>query len=1089
MLRRLQLSAARGRTLPAVLLVLCCVAGPGLAQNAGSGDIRGTVTDASGGVIPGAKVTLVDTDTGVTKVATTNDAGIYDAVSVRTGNYKLTFSKEGFGQFTRDSVTVDVGVTMVDAQLSVGAAVQQVEVTGQATLLQTESGQQGSELPKESMAMLPNVGQDWANFTQVLPGVSGGGTSFSVNGNMPWESNFLTDGGAITYPQSSNVDDAIFETVAEVAISTSSFDAQYGVGGSVFNEITKSGTNRFHGAAYYYVQNNFFNARSFFSGSVPNLRWDNYGGSIGGPIKKNKAFFYFNVDRLINRSSAYSYYTFATPAMAAGNFSSSVFPTVYDPATWNGTTRTAFPGNVIPSSRIDPLAAKIQAYFPQPNLPGVSNNWWKPQLSSSPLPRYFGRLDYQLNDKHRLTGSVMERDLPLFFPNPGCPTDCQQGDVDAQHVQISEIWTISATTVNEFRMAFARQGNWFDPVTAGTGWPSKLGWSYAEADVPPAVTIGGPIAGMTWGGSAVNALLTEASYDPSDVVTMIRGKHIIKFGGDYLAEQDNSTIWGNEQSGLFTFSGVYTQPSPSNSSGGGLGYADFLLGQVAAWSATNAPEVGMRMKIPQAFIQDDYKVTPHLTLNLGLRYEYQHGWDEIKNRIGVFDPTIQNSATGTLGAMWFGGQNGRTALQKTKPDIFLPRIGFAWSPMPKLSIRGGFGIYSYLWSLDNYGENALGFGFGGSGSLADSTYINPVFKLSSPNPPLNYVAASTNPAAYNGHAVNEYPYNTAIARNYQWSVSVQRQLPSSMVAEVAYVGSHGTGLPFEIDSNEVPANKLGPNAQNNRPFPQFLGINGDSYNAISNYDSLQVSMKKRFGHGASFDVNYTWSKMLDDQDSSGWGRIAGSPIYQDAYNPQVNYGPSQFDIGQALKGDVVYALPFGKGQTFLKDQGGIVDALLGGWHASGIFIIETGTPFTPVWGGANLSGSAPNGNLYLAGFSAAESWYPNVVGNWHASNQNVNQWFNPAAFAEPSPYTFGDMGRNVLFGPGERTLNFSMGKTFRIPKLGEGGQVQVRFDATNVFNHPCFSNPNANIGTPAAGIITGTTVGGRVLQLGARFAF
>lgn len=1086
MLRRLQFLPVHVCTLPVVLL--CCVASLGLAQNAGSGDIRGTVTDPTGAVIPGARVTLVETNTGVAKQLTTNDAGLYDAVSVLTGTYRVTFSKQGFGDFVRDGVAVDVGVTTVNAQLAVGTAAQSVEVTGQATLLQTETGKQGSDLAKESMAVLPNVGQDWANFIGTLPGVSGTGVGGSVNGNMPYNSNFLTDGGAITYPQSSNVDDAIFETVAEVAISTSSFDAQYGVGGSVFNEITKAGTNRFHGAAYYYVQNDFFNARSFFSASVPNQRWDNYGGSVGGPIKKNKTFFYFNTDRTVSNSSYYQYSTFATAAMQAGNFSSSVFPTIYDPATLNAqNTRTPFPSNTIPASRVDPMAAKIQTFFPTPDEPGVVNNWYNTLTQKSPLNRFFGRMDYNINDKHRLTGSVMERDLPIFLPSPNCPYDCQNGDVDAQHVQISEIWTISPTTVNEIRLAYARQGNWFSPKTAGTGWPSKLGWTYAEADVPPSININGPVGGMSWGGSAVNALLTEASMDPSDVVTMIRGKHIIKFGGELLAEQDNSTIWGNEQSGLFNFSGVYTQPAPFNSAGG-LGYADFLLGQVASWSATNAPEVGMRMKIPQFFAQDDFKVTPHFTLNLGLRYELQRGWNEVKNRIGVFDPTIQNTVSGTLGAMWFGGQNGRSALQKTVPDVFLPRLGFAWSPMTNWSVRGGFGIYSYLWSLDNYGENALGFGFGGSGSEADSTQVNPIFKLSSSSPPLNYVAASTNPSAYNGHSVNEYPYNTPVARNYQWSISVQHQMPGAMVVELAYVGSHGSGLPFVINSNEVPANKLGPNPQNNEPFPQFLGINGDSFNATSNYDSLQASIKKRFAHGLSFDANYTWSKLLDEQDSSGWGRVAGAAIYQDAYNPKANYGPSNFDIAQMFKGDLVYQLPFGKGRSFLQDSGGFVDALLGGWHISGIWTILTGSPFTPTWGGTNLSGSATT-TLFLAGFSSAESWYPNVVGNWKVSKPGIGEWFNPAAFAQPAPYTFGDMGRNVLFGPDLRTLNFSMGKTFRIPILGEGGQIQFRFDANNALNHPCFSNPNASIGTPGAGIITGTSVGGRVLQLGARLAF
>ena len=1083
-------SGAHGRLVAAVVLLLLLVTTPVFAQNAGSGDIRGTVTDPSGAVIPGVSVTLVETSTGVTKQLTTNDAGIYDAVSVLAGTYKVTFSKGGFGTLVRDGITVNVGVTTVSAQLTLGQNIQQVEVTGQATLLATETGQQGTSLVKDSMAQLPNVGQDWTNFTKTLAGVQGTGAGVAVNGNMPYESNFLTDGGAITYPQSSNVDTAIFETVAEVQINTASFDAQYGIGGSVFNQISKSGSNAFHGAAYEYLQNDFFNARSFFS-PVANLRWDNYGGSIGGPIKKNKMFFYFNTDRTVNKSVSYSYSTYATAGMQSGNFPTTDFPVIYDPSTLstvNGQqVRSPFPSNQVPSTRIDPLAAKLQAYYPTPNQPGTANNWFGALPSTSPLNRFFGRLDYNLNAKHRLTGSVMERDAPMHWSNPGCPVDCQNGDVDAQHVQISEIWTVNASTVNEFRIAMARQGNWFNPYTIDTGWPAKLGWNYAQADVPPVVTIGGPVGGFTWGNGAVNATLTEASFEPSDVVTMIKGRHIIKFGGEYLIEQDNSTIWGNKQSGQFTFSGAFTEASPFGA--GGLGYADFLLGQVASWNATNSPEVGVRMKTPQMFVQDDFKVTPHLTVNLGIRYQMQRGWHEVHNRLGLFDPTVQNSVSGNLGAMWFAGQNGRDAMQKSKYNVFLPRIGFAWSPKPKWAVRGGFGVYSYLWSLDNYGENALGFGFGGSGSLADNSGINPVFLLSAPNPPINYVSASTSPTAYNGHSVNYYPYDTPVARNYQWSFSIQRELPGNILAEAAYVGSHGSGLPFVVDYNEVPANKLGPgDAQSRRPFPQYLGINGDTFNAISNYNSMQLSLNKRLSQGLSFAVNYTWSKMLDEQDSSGWGRIAGSPIYQDAYNPSVNYGPSIFDVPKMFKGNILYQLPVGKGKVFL-NRGGVTDAILGGWQMSFIFILQSGTPFTPVWGGTNLSGAAPNGNLYLNGFSAAESWYANVVGNPSIANPSINQWFNTAAFAQPAPYTFGNSGRNILRGPDERTLDFSMGKNFRIPVMGEGGQLQFRFDATNVLNHPCFSNPNNQIGTPGAGTITSTTVGGRVLQLGARLAF
>ncbi|MFZ0595003.1 MAG: TonB-dependent receptor [Bryobacteraceae bacterium] len=1083
---------ATTRTLLVTLFMLCA-ANSGRAQNAGAGEIRGTVTDPSGAMIPGVRVTLVEIDTGVTKQLTTNASGIYDAVSILPGTYRLTFTKEGFKELVRDGVVLNVGAITVDAQLTVGGYTQQVEVTGEATMLKTETGEQGLTLQKDTMAQLPNVGQDWTNFTKVLPGVTGTGASVSVNGNMPYNSNFLTDGGAITYPQSSNVDTAIFETVAEVQMNTSSFDAQYGIGGSVFNQISKSGTNRFHGAAYEYIENNFFNARDFFSPQVPNLRWNNYGGSIGGPIIKNKMFFYFNTDRTINNTTTYPFYTYATAAMKAGDFSSSVFPAIYDPATLttvNGQqVRTPFPNNQIPGSRIDPMAAKIQTYFPVPNLPGVSNNWFQGLTAKSPLNRFFGRLDYNISDKHRLTGEVMERDLPLSLPNPDCPIDCQLGDVDAYHVQISEVWTISPTTVNEFRFSLARQGNWFTPETIGQGWGQKLGWQYAEADVPPSVTIGGPVGGMTWGGSAVNATLIETSFEPSDVVTMIKGKHIIKFGGEFLAEQDNSTIWGNVQSGQFTFSGVFTKRTPFDATSG-LGYADFLLGQVASWNATNSPEVGVRMKAPQLFVQDDFKVLPNLTLNLGLRYQIQGGWSEVANRLGVFDPTIMNSATNTLGAMWFAGDNGRSALQAPLYNVVLPRFGFAWSPRNKWAVRGGFGIYSYLWSLDNYGENALGFGFGGSGSLANSDQLEPVFVLSNPNPSLNYVAASTSPSAYNGHAVNYYPYHTPLTRNYQWSFSIQRELLGNMVAEAAYVGSHGTGLSFPVDSNQVPADLLGPgDAQSRRPYPQFLGINGNFYNAISNYDSMQLFVRKRFQRGLSFDVNYTWEKMLDDQDSSGWGRIAGSPIYQDAYNPSSNYGYSNYDVPRMFKGDVVYQLPIGKGKEFL-NSGGLLDALVGGWQASTIFTVESGTPFTPVMGTANLSGSAPNGNLYLAGFSAAESWYPNVVGNPSLPNPSIGEWFNTAAFAQPNPYTFGDSGRNILRGPGLTSVDFSMGKIFRLPFLGEAGQLQFRFDATNVLNHANFANPNPNIGTPAAGTITSTVTGaGRILQIGARLAF
>jgi hypothetical protein len=311
------------------------------------------------------------------------------------------------------------------------------------------------------------------------------------------------------------------------------------------------------------------------------------------------------------------------------------------------------------------------------------------------------------------------------------------------------------------------------------------------------------------------------------------------------------------------------------------------------------------------------------------------------------------------------------------------------------------------------------------------------------------------------------------------------------------VGSHATGLYFPSDINQVPPNLLAEsaatgNGQQLRPYPQFQTINGSHYNALSNYDSLQLSVQKRFNRGLQFDVNYSFSKMLDDQDSSGYGAGAGSQPYQDAYNPRLNYGYSNFDVRHMFKGDLVYQLPIGKGRTFL-DRGGILDAIIGGWQASTIFVLQSGQPFTPLVGTSNNSGA-------LSG-----SWYPNLIGNPHVSNPTIQEWFNTCtllpdgtteptgctnpAWAIPAPGTFGTAGRNILRGPGLVTTDFSMGKNFRFPLPRETGQLQIRVDAMNALNHTNFGQPSASVGSPGGAGIISYTNGPRTVQLGARISF
>ena len=1084
------LLSGRTLTLLSVLLVTLCVANLGVAQNTNSGSIRGTVTDQTGGMIPGAKVTVLNVNTGVATELVTNGSGIYEAVSILPGTYKITFFKEGFQSLVRDGITLQVGVLTVDGQLSVGTSATQIEVSTEATLLKTETAEQSTTLEAETLRELPNVGQDWQNFMKLLPGASGApsasqgasnpGAGIAVNGNLPFYSNFLADGASTVLPHSANTDVSIFETVSELQINTSTFSAQYGIGGAVFNQISKGGTNQWHGTGYEYFQNDDLNARDFFSPSVANLRYNQFGGSVGGPILKNKAFFYFDVDKTINKSSGYGFMNVPTAAMRIGDFSDPTFSTIYDPGTTsrdaNGNyTRSPFAGNKIPVGSIDKVAQNYQAYFPVQNLPGYTNNYGNKEPSTSPYLRFFGRIDYNLTEKNRLTFSITQRDNPAQYWWGPIPVILQEvGDVDSYNAQISDVWSISANTVNEFRFGYTRQGNWFAGWPTGKGYPQKIGLQNSKADIFPGMSMGGGPAGWTGIWDTTNATYIENSFTPSDIVTMIRGKHILHFGGELLAYQDNSTPWGNLQSGDYYFSGAYTQSAPFGS--GGLGYADFLLGQASNWNAANSPMAGARQKSPQVFIQDDIKLRPNLTLNVGLRYEAQGAWSEKRNQMGTFDPKIVNPSTGTLGAMWFAPASGRSNLEAGVNNVVLPRVGVAYSPRPDWTVRGGFGIYSYGWSLDTYTNNAIGFGSGSTGNATDNTQLNPVATLSGANTNLPWIVASRAADGYNGQGVNYAPYHTPVARNYQWSLSVQHQIGRGLMAEAAYVGSHGTNLSFPVDINQIPANLLGPNAgQDSRPYPQFQGISGNRYNGMSNFNSMQLQLHKNLSYGLSFDVNYTWEKFLDEQDSSGWGSRGGNQLYQNAYNPKASYGPSNFDIPHMFKGDVVYTLPFGKGHRLL-NKGGVVDAIVSGWQTSSIFVLQSGAPFSLTWSGNNNSGA-------LAG-----SWYPNVVGDWHVKHQSIDEWYNPDAFAQPTAYTFGNLGRNVFRGPDLRSLDFSMGKVFRLPML-EHGQLKFRIDATNALNHPCFSNPGTGLVESGVRQITSTTVTGRTVQLGARLSF
>lgn len=1076
-------------------------AGTAWCQATNSADVTGSVTDPSGAVVPGVTVTARNIDKNIERTIATNEAGIYDTGPLVPGDqYMLVFKKEGFATLQRGPMTLRTGTTGLNVQLTLGQATQEVMVNEAAPLLETASSEKSSTLAAETLTALPQVGApDWQAFIILLPGTAGLGNSntvgmdgVSANGSMPF-STALFDGANSNSPMSNNViATPIFDAISEVKVTTSLFSAQYGNGGALFNQISKGGSNQFHGMGYDYLRNTVLNANAYQFGTTAAktpVHYNALGGNVGGPILKNKIFFFFGMENVINHGAAnVTYISVPTAAMLGGDFSG--MNTIYDPTTQtvdasNVVTRQPFPNNRIPATMLDSVARKIQEYFPGANTRGTfangvtTNNYQYAIPSSNPQIKYFGRFDADVLRNHRITGSATWNDSPGQGVGPVAPVGVIDRDIMNANAQLTDYWSISPTTLNEFRWGFMAEYDKLKPQTMNMGYPAKLGLLFSKADIFPNINITN-IYGL---GSGLHANYQENQHDISDVLTLIRGRHTLHMGGNLIYMIADSTAWGNINGATLGFTGVYTAGSNTGAlaSSTGVAYADFLLGYAKSWSASVSPQYAGRLRNPAAFIQDDFKVSPKLTLNLGLRWMGTTGFWDRDGNARSFDPTIMNPATGKLGAMWYGvtKANGRGALQESKYNNWLPRIGFAYLFDSKTTLRGGFGLYTFPWNVDTYASNGLGNAFTSSGNLTDSTNnVYPVVLLASDGN-TNYQGskgasinsyfkkAATTPDAYNGQSVGFQQYDSPVPRLYSWNFTVQRQFTPTLVTELGYFGSRQSNLPFLTDLNQPAEDKLGPNSAQYRPYP-FQTLSGSVTQGNSNYHSLQASVSQRMRNGLTFNFNYTWAHMLSNQDSSGRGTMMGTQAYQRAFNPDANYGSSNFDVRHAFKGSVVYALPFGSGKTYV-NQNAVADKVIGGWTLSGTLVSETGSPFTPIM--------ATNNSYSL---STNASWYPNVVGNWQLANPTINGWFNVNAFAAPTAGTFGNMGRNVVYGPGLFSFNMSLAKSFRVWE-------RLRFDlsgnATNILNHPEFGPPDRSIGPGHIGNITSTRVGPRNIEI------
>ncbi|ADW71261.1 TonB-dependent receptor [Granulicella tundricola] len=1099
-----------GKSIRNVATVFALGVGFAHGQATNSGDIRGTVTDPTGALVPDVVVTVTNVNTGVTKILKTNQDGLYDTSSIVVGTYSVTFERPGFEKYSRPQISLQVGTSTVNAIMKVGSATDQVVVNTDLPLLDTETGTQQTTFEAKSMELLPNVGQDWQNFAILIPGSAGlaGGTnpgqSISANGNLPY-SNILADGASTTLGTSSNSDVNTFETVQEVQISTSAFSAQYGIGGIIFNQISKGGTRQFHGAAYDYFSSSQFNANSYqFAGQSNSLAFDrrnNFGASVGGPVAipftnlKNKAFFYFNYDQIVDHGSASGTNDIPSTAVMGGDFTGQSL--IYDPTTQTMAkdskgnsypVRKSFLSeygfNAIPTSLFDKVSANFQKFFPTPanhivgghfqagqtNGQGIlQRNFYASVPQSNPDKKYFGRLDYDISPSNRLTFSVTQGDNSALYPNTvtAQPIGASAGDISRLNSQVTDVWNINDHFINEARFGFTYQGNFFSDQTFGKGYPAQLGFQFAQADEIPGVQFitNYPYAWIQPESSQF--IYKENVFDPSDVVTLIRGKHVLHFGGEVGIYRNDNTPYAQINPGTFQFSGQYTQNWAVNGQGvaapdsnTGADYADFLLGDALNWGAQNGSEYGARLKNPQVFIQDDYKIRPNLTLNLGLRYQVRLGINEVHGNVGTFDPTIVNTANGQLGAYWYGQThaNGRTSLQDSKYSTLLPRVGFAFLPTPNMTIRGGFGVYAYNLSLDTYG-GGLGNVNTQSGNYQDPTNgITPGIIFSGPGTenltgtPLPFTKAGTSPTRFNGQSAGYTAYHTPDPKIYQWNFGIQQAIGTNMVFELSYVASHAFNLNFPTDINQVPTALLAQNDSQSRPNHNYTSINGSTNDAISNYNSLQTSINRRLASGLSLNFNYTWAHFLDDQDSSGMGSKAG-PISRQFADAPSNYSNSNFDIRNSFKGRIVYQLPIGRGRAFL-NHNWLVDELLGGYQVSSTIQLTSGNPFS-VFASNQHSYDEPG---------QSDDPFPNYSGAplTPAGGHSTFEWYNPAAFTLPAPGTFGNVRRNSVYGPGSELVNLSAGKKFDIH---ESVKLQIRLDATNAFNHANFGQPNGNLGT------------------------
>lgn len=1079
---------------------------PVLLSQAATGELSITVTDSSSAMVKDAEVTISGTDTGaVVRVLKSNDSGIAVVPLLQPGRYNAHIVAPGFKTFDRNGITVSVGsVISLDVALELGEASQVVTVTGEASLIEDKSETIAQVVSGKQVTDLPLNGRNYLDAANYVPGAiptsSGRDNSFSAYGNTGLQNAFLLDGARnVNYlrgldNQTRDMVRPPLDALREFTVQTSNFSAEYGAAaGGVVNAITKSGTNQFHGSAYDFVRNDDLDAQNYFASSKPLLVRNQYGGSLGGPIVRGRAFFFAAYEGVHQRDESPLIATVPTALERTGDFSQThnsagATVSIYDPATTTGTgssaTRTQFAGNIIPANRLNTIGSALAQYYPLPNAPSLGVNIYKrnaPERIDS--KNGIARGDMQISQKDSIFGryaqtssaTANEAALPAPAANPGISTVTSKG-IGAGYTRI-----ITNSLINEFRFSWARMGI----VSVGTQARNEV----IPGSLDPAVTSGTPTFSVTnitgLGGQAPccgNSPLSKTSgvFDFADNVSWSRGKHQYKVGGEFLWIRPRTFATSNGRSTI-GFSGVFTQnPKARGSSGSAI--ADLILGDADTLTTGTVAENEERGIAYGFYAADQWQVTPQLTLNYGIRYEYGSPFTETQNRMGNFI-----LGPGPLyGQIVFSGDS-RLPQGLIYPDRnnVAPRLGFAYRvPSTKdMTVRGSYGIFyaqdEGTGVTNRMTSNPPFFGYGATTLSSDQ--LNPAtgFVLSSsasiarpsPLPVSSYVlvpTATSTLVSWREH------FETAYVQ--QWSLSIQKQLPWEVLAEINYVGNHGSKL-LGLGQGNQPTILNSTTVNSRRPLASYTIApvkTVGNWNS-SQYEGVSAKFEKRFANGYSFLNSLTYGHAFDLQNPALdlCDTCGGGDTIQDNYNVRANYASSDNDVRFRYVVTGIAELPFGKGKPFL-NQNTVSSAIAGGWAISPVYQFQTGLPFTPT-----MSYDAANAGTITRPTQLCDG---NIGGAG-----TKQQWFNTACYANTTSYTFGNAGRNILRAPGKNQLNLSLQRNFPFPLLHEGN-VNLRFEGFNLFNHPQFYAPGSIIGNSLYGVIS-SAYSPRQLQIAARVTF